>query len=127
MSTGRDVTPDFKTASGTRKSERGRRKATKADWTRLHKMKGAPCRLCGKPYQNLHHLIGRAQLGPDEEWNLVPLCGQGNASGCHGLVERNEPDALRALAKNLTDGEYAGLVAHGGEGIVERLFGVMSR
>lgn len=114
--------PDLKEPSGAKGKTRGRKRATGADWRKLHARKGGPCRLCGAlPYQ-LHHLVGRAQLGPDEAWNLVPLCGRGNIDGCHGLVERNDRDALRRLAESLEDDEYAGLIAFAGEGIIERLF-----
>ncbi len=106
---------------------RSRAKTHRSTWRELHARKGGQCRLCPKPYNNLHHLVGKGQGGPNEAWNLVPLCGHGNVDGCHALVEKGDPDALRRLADALTDEEYAGLVLFGGEGIIERLFGVEYR
>lgn len=105
---------------------RSRARTHRSTWAELHARKGGQCRLCPKPYNNLHHLIG-GQPKINEAWNLVPLCGNGNFDGCHGLVERNDPAALLLLAERLTDEEYAGLIEHGGEGILERLFGVEYR
>jgi hypothetical protein len=43
------------------------------------------CAACRAQATNTHHLISKAQLGPDRYENLVPLCGDG-ASGCHGAL-----------------------------------------
>lgn len=76
--------------------------------------------MCGRtPYQ-LHHLASRARRGPNEAWNLVPLCRD-----CHALVTNEDAPTLRALAASLSDAEYAGLIGWGGENVLERLFGVL--
>lgn len=36
-----------------------------------------PCLVCGIVTENgndLHHIISRGARGPDEDWNLMPLC-----------------------------------------------------
>ena len=118
-----DVRPDPKPLSEGgigRPKPRGRSRTHRASWDVLHKRKGGPCRLCGDTRRyELHHLLSRARGGPDEAWNLVPLC-----SHCHRAVTSEYPGELRTLAARLTDDEYAGLIEAGGEGIMERLFGV---
>lgn len=32
--------------------------------------------MCGKPSEHVHHLYSRGAGGPDEEWNLAPLCAK---------------------------------------------------
>jgi hypothetical protein len=74
---------------------------------------------------SLHHLVQRGGRygGADVAANLVPLCGHGT-SGCHGLVESRDPSACRALVESLTDAEYAYAIQRGGEGFLERRYGV---
>ena len=117
-----DVRPDFKTASRTKQpTKRGRARTSPREWRGLHFEKGGPCRLCGdRPYE-LHHLLSRARGGPDQAWNLVPLCNRH-----HSLVTAEHPETLAALAASLTDAEYAGLVTLEGEGVLARLFGVLA-
>lgn len=116
--------PDFKpqTEGGMgRAKARGRSRARthRTTWAELHARKGGACRLCGAlPYQ-LHHLLSKARGGPNEAWNLCALC-----QDCHGAVTGEDADTLRRLAAALSDEEYAGLIAHSGEGIIHRLFGV---
>lgn len=45
---------------------------------------------CGKAGANRHHLIPKdfEIRGPDEDWNLIPLCGTGT-SRCHGAFHGN--------------------------------------
>lgn len=36
-----------------------------------------PCQVCGRLTENgntFHHIISQKNLGPDEDWNLLPLC-----------------------------------------------------
>lgn len=105
------------TARATQPKKRGRAKTSAADWRQLHARKGGPCRLCGKVPYELHHLLSRARGGPDEAWNLAPLCDKH-----HELVTREDRETLLELAGRLTDEEYAGLTTHEGEGVIERLF-----
>src|SRR3990167_6814532 len=89
------ATPDPKT--------RKRYRATKQEWADMHlAFKGSPCRVCGEPFQSLHHIISRGQSGDDVLVNLAPLCGTGN-TGCHGLIEARDPETRAALRRNLTD------------------------
>lgn len=50
------------------------------------------CAVCGRPAHNLHHAIQKGMGGvtPEIERCIpkVALCGDGNASGCHGLVHQ---------------------------------------
>lgn len=57
--------------------------------------------------------------GDDVADNLVPL-----RQACHDRVTRRDSGALRDLASNLTDAEYAYVVGKLGEGAMGRLFGV---
>ena len=104
---------------------RSRGKTHRTTWRELHGRKGGSCRLIGlggcdsETRYELHHLISKARGGPNEAWNLAPLC-----PAHHDLVTREDPAALRALVASLLDEEYAGLVAHEGERVFERLFGV---
>lgn len=115
-----DVQPDWKAAGGTRQpKKRGRARTTAADWRKLHAIKGDGCRLCGqKPYE-LHHLISKARGGPDEAWNLCPLCPDH-----HRLVTDEDAPTLAELAAALHDDEYAGVVELLGQNGLERLFKV---
>lgn len=46
------------------------------------------CELCGRERgTNVHHRQPRSAGGTWHPANLLHLCGQGNATGCHGLVE----------------------------------------
>jgi len=127
-----DVQPDWKpeTEGGIgRAKARGRSRARthRSTWAELHARKGGTCRLAGlggcypEGTYELHHLLSKARGGPNEAWNLAPLCKHH-----HLLVTGGSPLVLRHLAENLTDDEYAGLIEHGGEGVMARLFGVMS-
>lgn len=69
--------PDPKPARRLRPSERRR----KAPSDRV-----APCwGDCGRSVVPRHHLVPRdfTKPGPDDPWNIVPLCGSGT-TGCHG-------------------------------------------
>lgn len=106
-----------------------RRKASQAEWEKLRgeKLAGRPCRVCGalgaRWSRSLHHLVSRSTGGDDVAANLVSLCGTGT-TGCHGLIEARDRNAMRQLAGNLTDAEYAYAVGKLGEGAMHRLFGV---
>lgn len=45
---------------------------------------GLRCAVCGRYPAERHHIVFRSQGGADGP--TVPLCGFGNASGCHGLA-----------------------------------------
>lgn len=52
------------------------------------------CCVCGKPATNLHHIVrrGAGKLvvnGREVKKPKARLCGDGNASGCHGLAHAN--------------------------------------
>jgi hypothetical protein len=101
--------------------------ATPAQWQRIIAAKKGPCRVCCDPTGNghefgrveFHHLIAKGALGDDVADNIVPLHAL-----CHELVTRRAPAALQALARSLTDAEYAYVIGKLGEGALERLFGV---
>lgn len=42
------------------------------------KIQGRPCRMCGAPYPELHHLVHRGRMSKksdrDNEHNCIPLC-----------------------------------------------------
>lgn len=127
-----NVKPDFKTVTeggiGRAKPRARSKGKTHGDqWKQLHARKGGVCRLAGlggcdlEARYELHHLASRARGGPNEAWNLCALC-----PAHHGLVTREDPAALRALAERLTDEEYAGLIEWGGETVLTRLFGVLT-
>jgi 5-methylcytosine-specific restriction endonuclease McrA len=125
-----DVRPDPKPVSeggiGRKKPPRGwrtrgRKMATREEWTTLRAAKLGPCRICETLVgpMEFHHLVPRSQGGDDVADNLVPLC-----AACHGGVTRRfQPDRFD-LAANLTDGEYAYIVGKLGPDALWRLFGV---
>ena len=45
-------------------------------------IKGDRCAFCGRMARNRHHIVYRSQGGQDGP--TVPVCGFGNAEGCHG-------------------------------------------
>lgn len=100
----RENAPDWKPAA--------RVKASPAEWTGLHEMfDGVLCRVCGVAYkESLHHLVKRSQGGDDVFGNLVPVCGDGTR-GCHGLLERRDPEALAVLRSMLTWANHEYLAA----------------
>lgn len=49
---------------------------------------GFRCRRCGQTAGSVHHRLPRSRGGPDDERNLVSLCGDG-VQGCHGAVEHH--------------------------------------
>ena len=84
-------------------SERGRtlrHKASRTEWIKLAREKDAPCRICGHPVIELHHLIRRSRGGDDVADNLVPLCLL-----CHGELHRDDGSTARRLMARLTDHE----------------------
>lgn len=54
------------------------------------------CAVCGEPSATGHHVLAKGDGGDDVLENIVPLCGSGT-TGCHGLVENRDWEALRAL------------------------------
>lgn len=50
-------------------------------------LNGLLCCVCGRLAQNRHHVVPRSQGGSDGP--TVPLCGLGNASGCHAKAHAN--------------------------------------
>lgn len=42
------------------------------------------CVFCGRPTTNRHHVVFRSQGG--EKGPTFAVCGNGNTSGCHGLL-----------------------------------------
>lgn len=109
----------------TRQLARGERRYTRKvagpkRWQQIAAAKQGRCRVTGAPPPNqLAHIIGRAQGGPDSEWNIIPL-----SQTAHVLFDAREPETCRIVCQSLTDQEYAGLVAFGGEQVFERRFGI---
>lgn len=53
------------------------------------------CAICGKPATNKHHIVKRSagklvRDGREIKKPTVRLCGEGNASGCHGLAHQGK-------------------------------------
>ena len=48
------------------------------------------CAICGRPAHDKHHVVQKGIGGVSDEIEAriptMPLCGAGNASGCHGLM-----------------------------------------
>ena len=57
------------------------------------------CVVCGKPATNLHHVIYGRLYGKrdDVQANRIPLCGWGNASGCHGKLHAYDEATRQAI------------------------------
>lgn len=82
---------------------RKRYRASKKEWEDMHAaFRGSPCRICGEPFQSLHHIFPRGKGGDDVIVNLAPLCGSGT-TGCHGRIEARDAKAREALRANLTE------------------------
>lgn len=47
-------------------------------------IRGFNCVFCGRPRQAYHHIVPRSQGGGNGP--VIPVCGCGNESGCHGLL-----------------------------------------
>src|SRR4051794_8813546 len=75
--------------------KRGRQKASKRRWEETAAKKSGPCRVCGgNPPNELHHIVSRAQGGPDTEANIVPLCSED-----HGRITAYDRAACAALRR----------------------------
>lgn len=115
--------PYPKTKQLARGEKRYRRKvASPKQWAaiRAEKLDGQACRICGwLTNPELHHIVPRDRGGDDVAANLLPLC-----RNCHTHLEARHPVALGAVARSLTDAEYAYVVGKLGENALERLFGV---
>lgn len=131
-----------------------RKKAGKTRWAQIRRRKLGLCRVCQeKPASligmdeaeiralvdglsideidelfsgiSLHHIVQKGGLygGADTEANCAAVCGHGTA-GCHELLENRDPAACRVFAERLTDQEYAHAISKGGEGFIERRYGI---
>lgn len=60
------------------------------------------CLICGELAGSTHHVIKRSQGGDDDRRNFVPLCGSGT-TGCHGLIEANDPATKAALGQAILE------------------------
>lgn len=69
-------------------------------------IEGNICCVCGKPATNHHHVVPKGKGGSKYASLIptVPLCGNGNMSGCHGLAHK------KRLHLNYSD--YAGWVGY---------------
>lgn len=95
-----------------------RKKATKGQWATIAAEKQGPCRVTGAaPPNQLAHLISRAQGGPDEAWNIVPLSLE-----AHARFDGGDPETCRLVAESLTDEEYSRLIEFAGESVFETRF-----
>jgi 5-methylcytosine-specific restriction endonuclease McrA len=114
-----------------RGAKRYRRKvASERTWQRICDAKKGPCRVCKYPLTSFpafgattvtwHHVIPRDYFGDDVPENIVPVC-----FNCHVHLTHRGPEACRALCASLTDAEYAYAVDKLGEGVFERVYGVM--
>lgn len=74
------------------------------------------CVACGERATNRHHLVPKAQGGEDVPENTIPLCGQGNASGCHRLIHESDVDVGVAIRSVLSDVQVAYVVGVKGVG-----------
>lgn len=45
--------------------------------------------VCEGRATNMHHRLEESQGGPSDPYNLIDVCGFGNASGCHGWVHQH--------------------------------------
>ena len=96
-------TPELPRSAKPDPKPRKRYRATKQEWADMHlAFKGSPCRVCGEPFQSLHHALPKSLGGDDVLVNLAPLCGAGT-TGCHGLIEARHAATRAALRRNLTD------------------------
>lgn len=110
-----------------------RNRPTKVSRERIAEIKAKKCescRLCETTEKvNAHHLIPRGMGGTiGGEWtesNVVGLCGTGNSSGCHGLVESHDRTACHLLRALLTDSEYSYVASKMGEQWLENKYPVM--
>lgn len=78
-------------AKNRRRSERrtaryGTSSLTIATKRRVRNRDGNRCRWCSDPDElQVHHINYRSQGGPDEDWNLITLCGE-----CHRRAHGNK-------------------------------------
>jgi hypothetical protein len=71
--------------------------AYKALCVSVYKRDGWKCRSC-KTRNNLHahHIIYRSAQGDDADWNLITLCSDFDAGGCHEAEHRGDLVILAA-------------------------------
>lgn len=98
--------------------------ATKAE---IRVLKCRACRLCGETQAiQPHHLVPRGMGGTiGGEWveaNIVGLCGHGNVDGCHGLVEKHDPDACHVLRTLLEPHEVRYIVEKKGQAWLDKRY-----
>jgi 5-methylcytosine-specific restriction endonuclease McrA len=75
-----------------------RYRATAGEWKTIRReFQRETCRICGKPWNELHHIMSRGQSGDDVSVNLAPLC-----SDCHRAITNRDQDARAVLGTNLT-------------------------
>ena len=68
------------------------------------------CALCGSRATNWHHRLNRSKGGPDDAFNLAPLCGSGT-TGCHGWVTEHPREAEKVgmyIRGQMVRGVYMG-------------------
>jgi 5-methylcytosine-specific restriction endonuclease McrA len=94
--------------------------ASPAQWQRIIRAKGGPCRVCwGRGDVQYHHLVTRQDHGDDVPDNIVPVCRD-----CHAALHNRAPAIARLLLTRLTDAEYAYMIDRGGEDYPERAYGI---
>lgn len=52
------------------------------------------CAYCGKPAEDLHHIIPKSQGGSSNEINLIPLCRQDHYEIHHGIHTERKKEIL---------------------------------
>lgn len=57
----------------------------RAEYKAVLKRDNFSCRLCGKPYHHIHHIVHRSHSGANIRQNMVCLC-----MNCHELVHSDE-------------------------------------
>ena len=64
------------------------------------------CVLCGKPYQELHHITYRSGVGQHEEKNLCCLCWHCHRIVAHGQHSKQIRERLRNILSERYGYEY---------------------
>ena len=73
----------------------------KVDKNLLAKVKDFPCCVCGRGPSDPHHIKTKKSGGPDEVWNLTPLCRQHHTE-IHAIGLTSFANKHEAFIKALT-------------------------
>ncbi len=114
------ITPGWERRGAPDPKPEARHVASRDEWSRIVLAKAGPCRGCGQPGEEFHHLVNRSQRGDDVEGNLIPLCKLCHHSITDHLAGWEE--IAHEIRHSLTTHERAYIVAKKSKAWLERAY-----